>query len=427
MEEEIKENKEKKNAEIIIIKDKLNKFIKEINYFLEQINSNYLDENIRKRCENFFLDISNDLNGINEKFNKFNIDNFKESDFIEKKDHSNSDILIYNNNSFNNIRNHNNNTDTGFQKSFSKFCDEMNGVYSIEEIENNSLDSTISSIFKEVKSSKELDDKDIIEGNKKILSIEIKNEGESFFLLKFINIDFTFLIKLVLKENNIKDISPLLNPSICNLEKLNLENNILDNKCIDVLKKMNLKKLKKLNLYNNKISSIEIFEICQEDNMPSLELLYVGKNPLSEDEIRKNKKTFKYSNLLYLGINEIFNNDTIYFINYLKIENLRDLYMGKNNLISLKCIKSFNFKNLIELWIPNNSITDINEIANIKNKATIKDINLSGNKISAINNNFLKLLDEFSNLESINLKYNQINENDEIIQKIKERGKKVYI
>ena len=225
--------------------------------------------------------------------------------------------------------------------------------------------------------------------------------------------------ELVLKGTKIKGISPLLNSSISKLVKLNLEDNEIENECIDVLKKIKLDKLTKLNLYKNKITSIKIFEVL--DNLPSLVTFYIGKNPLSEDEMRKNKKKFPFpNNLLKLGITALFNNESIYFLKYLDIENLEILYLSNNNLISLVCINQFDFKNLKELWAPENNLTDINEVYYIQNKETIEVLNLNGNRISIIDDKFLKRLKDFPNLKSINLKKNPINENDKNLQKIRD-------
>ena len=96
-------------------------------------------------------------------------------------------------------------------------------------------------------------------------------------------------------------------------------------------------------------------------------------------------------------------------------------------MTSLKCIRTFYFLQLDEFWATENLLTDIKEIGNIKNKKTIKKICLSANKISVIDDKFLKLLNKFTNLITINLKNNPISKNDKMLQKIRNKGVKVDI
>ena len=298
---------------------------------------------------------------------------------------------------------------------------------SIEEIENKSTNSSICLDANiKVQSIQQL------ENNKNnsnyIVSISLCEEKLKSISI-FNDYELTSLKKLELKGNYIIDISPLLNSSLHLLEYLDLEDNEIDNKCIDVLKRVKMDFLSHLNLFKNKITTIKIFEISE--NLKSLELLYLGYNFFCEDEIKRNYQKYILSNRLKeLGLTANFNNESIYFINYLNLgdlENLKILYLNNNCLTSLKCIETFYFLQLEEFWATENLLTDINEIDYIKNKKTIKKLFLNGNKISVIDDKFLLLLDKFPKLTTINLKNNPISKNNEMLQKIRNKGIKVDI
>jgi len=295
---------------------------------------------------------------------------------------------------------------------------------SIEEIENKSTNSSITSDANiKVESIKQLEYNKI--NSHSIVSISLNHENLKSISI-FNDYELTNLKKLELRGNNIIDISPLLNSSLYLLEELDLEDNEIDNKCIDVLKKVKMDFLYDLNLYKNKIATIKIFEIS--GNLKSLKILYIGYNPLSEDKMKTNKKEYLLPNALdELGLTANFNNESIYFIRFLNLENLKILYLNNNYLTSLKCIKIFYFLRLEEFWATENLLTDINEIENINNKKTIKKICLNGNKISVIDDKFLNLLVKFTKLTTINLKNNPVSKNDEMIKIIRNAGVKVDI
>ena len=298
---------------------------------------------------------------------------------------------------------------------------------SIEEIENKSTNSSICSDANiKVQSIQQLENNKI--NSHYIVSISLCEEKLKSISI-FNDYELSSLKNLELKGNYIKDITPLLNSSLHLLEYLDLEDNEIDNKCIDVLKNVKMDFLFHLNLFKNKITTIKIFEISE--NLKSLELLYLGYNYFSEDEIKKNyKKYLLPSRLNELGLTTNFKKESIYFIRYLNLEDLKNLkllYLNNNCLTSLKCIRTFYFLQLEEFWATENLLTDIKEIGNIKNKKTIKKICLSGNKISVIDDKFLKLLNKFTNLITINLKNNPISKNDKMLQKIRNKGVKVDI
>ena len=105
------------------------------------------------------------------------------------------------------------------------------------------------------------------------------------------------------------------------------------------------------------------------------------------------------------------------------MDNLKILYLNKNDLITLACLKNIKFNNLEEFWAKFNKINDAKEIENLENKNTIEKICLNDNIIKNTDNEFLKIVSLFPNLKELNLTSNQIdlNKNKEIINKIEEK------
>ena len=323
---------------------------------------------------------------------------------------------------------------------FTDFLDDMNKVimtFKSQYNENNntsivknekSFDSILSLESKliNIKSFEELENH---KKNSYIFSIIINYEKRLQFLSVLKELELYSLEKLELRNNKIKDISPLLNPSLYFLEKLDLECNDIDNDCISVLKEVKFHHLKYLNLFKNKITSIEIFEVIRK--FKDLETFYIGYNPFCQNEINNNQKKYLLpENLVELGMTANFNNESIYFIIYLNLNHLKALFLSENNLKSLKCLENFNFKNLEVFWAKNNQLIDINEIQYLKDKKTIEKINLCGNKINTLDKNIYKLLAQFPNLKYIDLLDNPIKDKKKtkrLIEKILNEKKKIYI
>ena len=103
-----------------------------IPFLLYQINEllNYSNEKAEKRSENFFNKIIKELDGINQKIMNFNIYKFENSDIIEKKENSYSNL---NNISFNSNNLSNNN--------ISKVKDFYGSFYKSFEVVNSCLPS----------------------------------------------------------------------------------------------------------------------------------------------------------------------------------------------------------------------------------------------------------------------------------------------
>ena len=199
----------------------------------------------------------------------------------------------------------------------------------------------------------------------------------------------------------LKDISLLLYCNFPFLEILELENNEIDNECIDILKKVNLPHLNKLSLYNNRITKIKVFEIL---NNFELKIFYIGKNKFNENELNNYKDIIKLpDNLEELGLSGIFDEKTNNFIKKIKIHNLKILYITENAYKSLEDLKNIHFNRLQSFWAPYNKLTDMKELLFIENKEEITDIFLRGNNITKIDE---KVLDLFKNLKRLNLENN---------------------
>ena len=254
-----------------------------------------------------------------------------------------------------------------------------------------------------------------------IKSISIKNSKLVIDLSIFSNRNFQYLTELILINDQISDISPLFSCEFPALEKLDLENNNIDNTIIQFLKTKKFPELTFLNLFMNKITSLEIFEVIK--TFKNLTTFYIGENKL---DIHNNTKDYELPEKLeILGITGNFDGEDANFIEKLKIENLKVLYLSRNNISSLKYLKKFKFKRLEKIWAITNEITDIKEIMNINSKENLKIINLKQNKI----NNFKELFNiigDFPILEKIVLIDNNISEKEviEMKKRIKEKYKR---
>ena len=256
----------------------------------------------------------------------------------------------------------------------------------------------------------------------------IKINCENFDLSIFIDMKLNFLQKLELKENKIRDITPLKNCGFAELKFLDLEENELDNKSLDILLELNIPGIIYLNLFNNKITSIRIFDLLE--HYKTIRTFYIGKNRLDKKKLMNNQKDFYVDNNLdELGLTYIFDNETIGFIKHLNLKNIKILYLSGNNLTSLSGLKNIKFNRLDELWVKGNQICDINAINDLPNKDIIKSINLTFNQINQINHTIFDTLKLFSKLKSINIKSNNVNYKDcsEIIDKIEEMGINILI
>ena len=256
-----------------------------------------------------------------------------------------------------------------------------------------------------------------------ISSIKINNQNFSDLSI-FKQLNLENLQKLQLQGNNIKSIEPLLHCNFKKLKYLDLENNKLNDESVKDFDKFNFKDIRYINLYANEIKSPEIFE--KIINYHTLKTFFVGSNLFDEKEIKKNiNNKYDLTHLKKIGVTGNFTDKTINFLSNLKFLKLEKLYISRNNLSSLSFLKNIFCENLVSLWAINNNLTDYNDILNLPFKDKIKKINLKNNKINNIDN-LLKFVKDFPKLKELVLINNPIDLespiNKKIIKEIKKKN-----
>ena len=231
---------------------------------------------------------------------------------------------------------------------------------------------------------------------------------------------FPNLKQLSLVTDNITDISPLFSCEFPIIEKFDLADNNINNSVIELLKKLNLQSLTYLNLFKNKITNLEIFELIEKYS--KLIYFYIGENKFNYNNNPKSFYKFPES-LEVFGMTGNFNGENSKFIEKLDIENLKSFYFSKNEITNLKYIKDVKFKRLEKLWATGNKITDIKEIMNIQNKENIKIINLKDNNINNFNE-LLDIIEYFPKLEELVLVKNIVYKTE--VVEMKKKIKNLY-
>lgn len=257
----------------------------------------------------------------------------------------------------------------------------------------------------------------------KIIKIN-KEKFSNISILKEMNLKC--LEELELMGNDIEDITPLKYCNFENLKKLYLSDNQLNNGCLKVLKNIQIPKLEELNLFKNKITTTEVFDIIKEQYFPNLNTFYVGENKLDEKEMAEKKIYYFPPKIKVFGFTGTVTSENIDFIYKLKIEKLTKFYISRSLLPSISFIKEIKFEKLEEFIANFNQLTNLNEITyfNAEAKKSLKKIYLKGNKISNFDN-IENIIKDFKKLEEINLEDNPINFNDyqEIIKKLENERK----
>ena len=258
-----------------------------------------------------------------------------------------------------------------------------------------------------IRTEKELIEK--IHHFKLFYSIEITKTHENINFSILNNFLLKNLKKIYLRTNLIEDISFLVKNDFPVLEILDIEENQIGNNAIEILSKANLPKLKYLNLFRNKLTSIKIFDVVK--NFKELEAFFIGGNKFDMEEINRDKSIFIFpESVEEFGITGIFDGNAD-FVKRLNIENLKIFYISRNQIPDLKCLKNINFRRLDEFWAISNKITDIREIMNIQGKENIWKINLKQNKISNFQELF-GIVNNFPNLKELGLVDNGITQEE---------------
>ena len=250
------------------------------------------------------------------------------------------------------------------------------------------------------------------------ISLKYIENDINFSIVK--NINFQNLKKLIIRGQNFKDFYQLFSCQFPVLEYIDLEKNNIDNKIIEILKKIDLPELIYLSLYKNKITDEKIFDIIRQ--YKKIITFFIGENPIEFNSNLTIKYTFPES-LEEFGMTGNLDPIKAHYINRLDLNNLKIFYFSRNKIDNLKYLEKFVFTRLVEFWAISNRITDINQLLYINGKENLVKINLKENQIS----NFDELIDiiqYFPNLKELNLQNNNIPESKAI--EMKEKIKKIY-
>ena len=245
---------------------------------------------------------------------------------------------------------------------------------------------------------------DII-NSKNIQIIKLPNKG--FNINRLENLNLENLVELYLNENKINNIELLSKKKFKNLKILDLAVNEIDNSNIKYFFNLNSPKLAKLNIYQNKITDAEIFKLKNNpNNLPKLELFYIGKNNIvfNEEQINIEETQFNFNFIYMLGFSSnVFNQETIKFIQCFTIPNVEFLYLGNNNLINLDFIEKLTLPYLKEFHLEDNQISEFERLTKFKN---LEVINMENNKIQNIEN-LEEFIEELKYLREFNLLKNK--------------------
>ena len=224
---------------------------------------------------------------------------------------------------------------------------------------------------------------------------------------------FTNLKVLILNKIKLKDISALKTCEFPKLRRLDFESNELTNSCIQVFNGFKLPVIKFFSLFDNKITSTEVFEIVK--NYKNLKTFFIGKNKFIDNQLVPAVKYELPHDLEELGITNNFTEDTLSFIfNYLtNLENLTILYITGNGFTTLEKLSKIQFTRLIEFWCRGDRkkgvLTNIREIEHLQGKQTIEKIVLKENDINNIEE-LKNIIEQFPKLKELNLENNGIDE-----------------
>ena len=271
--------------------------------------------------------------------------------------------------------------------------------------------------------------------------IEIKIEENNFYNLNTLcELDLSNLKIMELQENNISDISPLVNnnSNFHNLEILNLARNHINDKNIVHFLQFHKRfpGLKYLDVSLNSLHNVEFFNAIRF--LEKLEFLDAGSNRFykkdeifisnnsnkNSNSIISNNQNINFENLeeLFLTRGSFSSEVVIDLFSHYKFINLKKLVLSGNDLSNLKYLNYFiHCKNLEEINLKNNRITKLDSEKEFK---SVKVIYLEYNLIDDINN-ILEFMEKFPNLTKIGISNNKFDLADEQKQYILENNEKI--
>lgn len=298
----------------------------------------------------------------------------------------------------------------------------MNGI---DIFPNNNLFLSIENIYNSLFSAKKeittIKNFKKIKEKEKITSILFIGQNlQNIELFKDKNL--SNLNALSLQKNNIRDLSPLSKCKLENLQFLDLSFNEIDDKSVkECFTHLELNNLHFLNLYSNKLNDCSIFKIIEK--FSNLKELYVGNNDL---KIFDENDKYNLPNIQEIGLSDgTFEKVPIETLSKFTFKNLKKINLDNNYLRSLSFIEKLECRNLEEIYFNDN---EINKFESFGNKFNFKKIELKNNKIVDLDgiNNFIN---SFPQLIEINLKGNNISLNKNNIDIIKKiiLEKNIYI
>ena len=207
-------------------------------------------------------------------------------------------------------------------------------------------------------------------------------------------------------NNNNLNKGAFLNNSIKEFINMNKENNKRNEM---ILKEFNIKhsldikdnKVEKLDLKNKNLSNKDLKEFCKIE-FKELKDLYLGYNNLSDINILEKLKFEKIDNL-NLRSNKI---QDINVLSKITFKELKRISFYENNILNIDILSKVNFEKLEHLNLGKNEISNINALEKVNCK-DLKRLYLDDNKISDI-----KVLEKvpFKNLIELSLGENKISD-----------------
>ena len=301
---------------------------------------------------------------------------------------------------------------------------------------------------KAIKSLKEQFNIKNINCNEEKLSLSKRNLGDNGFKL-ISKIIFRNLKEIDVSGNDIKDIEPLNNMILPDLEYLNMSYNKIEN--IEPIAELNSKKLKEICLQENNINDISSFN---NSDFPALEILRLEKNNIDYSgqpfKVLKNKKykdkvfyeektqddfNKKYNTYIdftqeSIILSNLKGKDKMLLDLYLIIKpdnNIKELKLDDNQIKNVSLISRIPLNELKLLDLSLNNITNVQFLTEMK-MPKLSTLYLNVNKINDIYPliQITEIIKNFPNLYILSLKENNLNIEDEeskrIIKKLWDRG-----
>ena len=201
--------------------------------------------------------------------------------------------------------------------------------------------------------------------------IEINIDRSNFNdISELCKLDLINLEKLLLPDNCISDIKPLINAKFKNIKLLVLYRNKIGNDSIPHLFKLKFEKLEEFNLYSNNITDPSIFEFKNrenEENLPNLKVFYLGNNKI-DWKLQKDKiNNYNFNKLKSIGLTcGLFDEISISYLQYFNFNNLEKLYLSRNNIYSLSFVENLAMPNIKEFYINTAFIKEFDQLKKYK-------------------------------------------------------------